>query len=51
VAALGKRGSKFRHMMGKIFKSGAFIQISDDRKKIPENTKEDVWSSLMVCVT
>jgi hypothetical protein len=51
VAALGKSGSKFRHMMGKIFKSGAFIQISDDRKKIPENTKEDVWSSLMVCVT
>jgi hypothetical protein len=45
-----KSGSKFRCITGKIVRSGAFIRISDDWKKIPKNTKEDVWSSLMVCV-
>ena len=47
---VGKSGSKFRHMTSKIIRSGAFIRISDDWKKIPKSTKEDVWSSLMVWV-
>jgi hypothetical protein len=44
-----KRRSKFRRMTGKIVRSSAFLRISDYWKKIPENTKKDLWSSLMVC--
>jgi hypothetical protein len=47
---VGKSGSKFRRMTGKIVRSGAFLRISDSWKKVPQTTKEDLWNSLMVCV-
>jgi hypothetical protein len=36
--------------MGKLVRSGVFLRISDDWKKVPENTKEDFYSSLIVSI-
>jgi hypothetical protein len=30
---------KFRRMIGKLVRSGAFVWISDDWRKVPKNTK------------
>jgi hypothetical protein len=47
---VGKSGGKWRRMMGKLVRSGAFLRISDDWRKVPENTKDDFYSSLMVSI-
>ncbi|XP_059458286.1 uncharacterized protein LOC132187871 [Corylus avellana] len=44
---IGQSGSKFRQVMGKTVRSEAFLRISDDWTKVPVNTKDDLWSSLM----
>jgi hypothetical protein len=47
---VGKSGGKWRRMMGKLVRSGAFLRISDDWRKVPKNTKDDFYSSLMVSI-
>jgi hypothetical protein len=47
---VGKSELKFRCMTCKIVRNGAFIRISNNWMKVPKNTKEDVYSSLMICV-
>jgi hypothetical protein len=47
---IGKNRCKFRRLIGKIVRSSAFVRILDNWKKVPQATKDDIWSSLMVCV-
>jgi hypothetical protein len=47
---VGKSRSKFRRLTSKTVKSDVFIRILDSWKKVPQCMKEDLWSSLMVCV-
>jgi hypothetical protein len=47
---VGKNRSKFRRLTSKTVKSDVFIRILDSWKKVPQCMKEDLWSSLMVCV-
>ena len=47
---VGKSGSKFRRATGKTIRSSSFVRISDSWSEVPQATKDDIWSSLMVCV-
>jgi hypothetical protein len=47
---VGKSGSKFRRLTGKHVRSSAFVRISDNWSDVPPATREDLWSSLMVCI-
>jgi hypothetical protein len=45
-----KSESKFRRLTSKNVRSSAFVRISDSWLKVPQATREDLWSLLIVCV-
>ena len=47
---IGKSGVRWRRTTGKMIRSGSFIRISDDWKKVSEEQKEIFFTALMVSV-
>ena len=47
---VGKSWGKWRRMMGKMVRSGSFVGISDDWRKVPLEKKELFYDALMVSV-
>ena len=47
---VGKSREKRRRMTGNLVRSGAFLPISDDWKKVPEDKKEFFYDALKVSV-
>ena len=47
---VGKSRSKFRRVTGKIIRSSSFVRITDSWSDVPQAKRDDIWSSLMVCV-
>ena len=47
---IGKSGVRWRLTTGKMIRSGSFIRISDDWKKVSEEQKEIFFTALMVSV-
>jgi hypothetical protein len=47
---VGRSGCKWRRMTGNMVRSGSFVRISDDWKKIPLEKNELFFDALMVSV-
>jgi hypothetical protein len=47
---VGLSANKFRRQTGKLIRSGAYVHIRDAWAHVQNNTKEDVWKALMVCL-
>jgi hypothetical protein len=47
---IGKSGGKWRRMTGKMVRSGSFVRISDDWRKVSVERKELFYDALMVSV-
>ena len=47
---VGKSGVRWRRTTGKMIRSGLFVQISDDWKKVSQDKKEIFFTALMVSV-
>jgi hypothetical protein len=45
---VGLSAKKFNRMIGEIMRSGQFVGVSTPWLKVPLQTKEDIWNSLMV---
>jgi hypothetical protein len=47
---VGKNGVRWRRTNGKMIRSGSFVRISDDCKKVSQDKKEIFFTALMVSV-
>jgi hypothetical protein len=47
---IGRSGCRWRRTTGKMVRSGSFIRISDDWKKVSQEKKEIFFTALMVSV-
>ena len=47
---VGKSGVIWRRTIGKMIRSGSFVRISDDWKKVSQDKKEIFFTALMVSV-